>query len=46
MNGSKFIIEINTVLSEEILEYIFDCWLTFVVNDLGLKPNELPMLLQ
>lgn len=41
----KFEIEILTELSEELAEYIFDCWTAFVTNDLGLKPNELPITL-
>lgn len=41
----KFEIEILTDLSDELLVYIFDCWVAFVTNDLGLKPNELPITL-
>jgi hypothetical protein len=41
----KFEIEILTELSDELLEYIFDCWVAFVTNDLGLQPNELPITL-
>jgi hypothetical protein len=43
MTKNRLIIEINTEITQEVLEYIFDCWVTFVVGDLGLKPNELPM---
>lgn len=39
----KFEIAVNTDLSQEFLEYIFDCWVAFVTNDLGLLPHELPM---
>lgn len=45
MNGTRFVIDINTPLSQEILEYIFDCWVSFVVGDLGLQPKDLPMIL-
>ena len=41
----KFEIEILTELSEELTEYIFDCWVKFVTEDLALKPCELPMTL-
>lgn len=39
----KFEISINANLNQETLEYIFDCWVAFVTNDLGLMPSELPM---
>jgi hypothetical protein len=45
MENKYFRIDINTNLPEEILQYIFDCWATFVVGDLGLIPSQLPMLL-
>lgn len=41
----KFIIDINVPLSDEITQYIFDCWITFITNDLGLLPTDLPMTL-
>lgn len=42
----KFVIDINTPLSDEIKQYIFDCWVAFITNDLGLLPNQLPMTLE
>lgn len=33
-------IDITAPLSDELKEYIFDCWTTFVTQDLGLEPNE------
>jgi hypothetical protein len=41
--NNYFKIEINTNLPQELIEYIFDCWVTFVVGDLGLLPNQLPI---
>lgn len=36
----KLSIDITADISEETLEYIFDCWVTFVTQDLGLQANE------
>lgn len=33
-------IDITVPLSDEQIEYIFDCWINFVTLDLGLQPNE------
>ena len=41
----KFIIDINVKLTDEITQYIFDCWIDFVTSDLGLLPADLPMTL-
>jgi len=41
----KFEIMILTELSPEFVEYIFDCWVKFVTEDLALRPCELPMTL-
>lgn len=38
-------IEINVELTKEQLEYIADCWVAFVTNDLGYQPADLPMFL-
>lgn len=35
-----FQIEILPQLSEEMIEYIFDCWVEFITQDLGLKVND------
>lgn len=43
MESNYFRIDVNVELSEEIVQYIFDCWATFVVGDLDLLPNQLPM---
>lgn len=44
--NKQIIIDINVELTDEVLEYIFDCWVAFVTCDLGYKVNELPMLVQ
>ena len=44
-NGSiGFIIPFNTKLTEWEIEYIQDCWVQFVTQDLGYTPNVLPMV--
>lgn len=36
----KLSIDITVELTPEQLEYIFDCWVTFVTQDLGLEANQ------
>lgn len=36
----KFEIEFSVPLTQELKEYIFDCWVAFVTEDLGLQPNQ------
>ena len=36
----KLSIDITADCPPEILEYIFDCWVTFVTQDLGWNANE------
>ena len=40
-----FRIDINTELTDEQQQYIFDCWVAFVTNDLALMPADLMMYL-
>lgn len=47
MNGTrgKFIIYIeNDNISEEYIQYILDCWYTFLTGDLGLQPADAPII--
>ena len=46
--AKQFIIEISPeiTLSNEDIEYIFDCWVEFVTQDLGYLPNQLFMSLE
>lgn len=39
-----FIIPFNTPLTEWEIEYIQDCWVQFVTQDLGYTPAVLPMI--
>lgn len=36
----RLCIDITANISATELEYIFDCWVTFVTQDLGLQANE------
>lgn len=36
----KLSIDITAECPQETLEYIFDCWVTFVTQDLGWEANE------
>lgn len=40
MNKTVLQIEITRPITPEILEYIFDCWVAFVTQDLGFMVNE------
>ena len=33
-------IDITKAITQEQLEYIFDCWITFVTQDLGWEANQ------
>lgn len=46
--AKQFVIEISPeiTLSPEDIEYIFDCWVTFVTEDLGYLPHQLLMMLE
>ena len=37
---TRLVIDITAPITQEILEYIFDCWITFVTQDLGLEARE------
>lgn len=41
---SKFVVEVGKDLPEEIVQYILDCWVTFVTQDLGYNVSDLLML--
>ena len=41
-----FRIDIEKPLTNEQIEYIFDCWISFITNDLGFAPSDLPIYLQ
>ena len=41
-----FTIEIMRNLTEDELQYIFDCWCEFWTSDFGYFPNEYTMVLQ
>lgn len=43
--GLEFHILINEDLTATEIEYIFDCWVVFVTQDLGKDPNSLIMYL-
>lgn len=43
--GSTIEIYVGRDISADIMEYIFDCWVTFVTSDLGYKVIDLPMYL-
>ena len=36
----RLVVDITAPIKPEILEYIFDCWTTFITQDLGLEANE------
>lgn len=36
---------VSKPIPREIAEYIADCWVTFVTQDLGYKPSDLQMVL-
>ena len=37
---TRLVIDVTAPITQEILEYIFDCWVTFVTQDLGWNANE------
>lgn len=44
-NEREIIISVSDKVPTETLFYIVDCWVEFVVCDLGLEPNDLMMIL-
>ena len=40
----KITITFNVTLTKELKEYIADCWITFITEDLGLKPCDAIMI--
>lgn len=44
-NEREIIISVSDKVTAETLFYIVDCWVEFVVCDLGLEPNDLMMIL-
>lgn len=36
----RLVIDITADITQEVLEYIFDCWTTFATQDLGLEANQ------
>lgn len=44
-NEREIIISVSDRVTAETLFYIVDCWVEFVVCDLGLEPNDLMMIL-
>lgn len=36
---------VSKPISQEIAEYIADCWVTFVTQDLGYMPSDLQMVI-
>lgn len=43
MKGNYLRIDINVDLPQETLQYIFDCWIDFIICDLGYSPADLPI---
>lgn len=39
----RFVIDVNIELSQELMEYIIDCWTNFVYQDLNLEITDLPI---
>lgn len=36
---------VSKPISQEVAEYIADCWVTFVTQDLGYMPSDLQMVI-
>lgn len=45
LNYREIKIYISSSITDDMMEYIADCWIDFVVNDLGLEPNDAVIIL-
>lgn len=43
IRGTRLIIPLECELTDWEIEYIMDCWVQFVTQDLGYSVSELPM---
>ena len=45
LNYREIKIYISSSITDDRMGYIADCWIDFVVNDLGLEPNDAVIIL-
>ena len=44
--GNRFVIDVNIDITQELMEYIIDCWTNFVYQDLDLNITDLPIFFE
>jgi hypothetical protein len=44
--GNRFVIDVNIDITQEMVEYIIDCWTNFVYQDLDLNIIDLPIFFE